>query len=265
MIEGGLAITCAIRPGFAISDSGNKTQVHPDSPAGVFLREFQTENGSWEIPGLNEKGSGAGFGSSTAELISAFIHTHGKAPEIQNLWPWFKEKFPQMSGADLATQIYAMRTGEAVFEVNAGFQLEPLSKRNSIFRNIQVFKTAPNLKIKTHEDLSVRRVPIHLGHLNHIVQQFKVALQNEDLSGCRAFTEFADALSSMGRESVYAGEVRKTFASIPGVLGVKGCGASLHDVFVVACEDRPGIGTAIEKVARDHDLASLGSLEALLW
>jgi len=264
VIEGGLAMTCATRPGFQVSTSVEVT-IHPESPAGIFLREVHPHEPKLELPGFLDGVLGPGFGTSTAELILAFIKTQGKDPDLFSLWGWFKERFPKMSGADLATQISAKNSGEAVFAIGPGMKIQPQSRKGRILQNIQVFKTPSDQKLKTHEDLAKMRSPVDLPHLNQIAQNFLQALQEDDLAGASFLSEFAEALSNMGRESPYSCEVRKRLTSVTGVLGAKGCGAALHDVFVVACDHRRDSNPALFEVAKDLGLISLGPLGELLW
>jgi hypothetical protein len=264
VIDGGTAIIAATRPGFQVSPSV-KFQLHPESPAGVYLREFSPQETSLQVPDLEGRMEGSGFGTSTAELISTFQIIHGRHPDGKELWSWFKARFPNMSGADLATQIEGMSSGESLFEVGPGLKLRALSKRNPLLNHIQVFKIPPALKMKTHEDLDLKRQGIQVEVLNRIVQRFATALQDRNLEGLSALTEFAEALSNMGRESRDSNRVRQEMGAIPGVVGVKGCGASLHDVFLVACRDSDETLQRVKTMGRNLGLTSLGSLGELLW
>ena len=127
--------------------------------------------------------------------------------------------------------------------------------------NCFVFHAPDTQKIPTHTDLennikNLEHSGLDLEKLNAMIHRwlrtFEPAL----------FTAWADELSVHGLESIFAHQVRKAFEAIPGVVGVKGCGAGLNDVFLV-CVDQslPQIIQAhLREVAERFQLKPLGNL-----
>ncbi|NDG84483.1 MAG: hypothetical protein EBX52_05510 [Proteobacteria bacterium] len=260
MIDGGRAVVCAVRPGFVYATE-ETASVHPDSPAGVFMREGRAAR----VPGMVSAGLGQGFGSSTAELIAAFLEKNGRKPSVEELLGWYRERFPGTSGADLAAQTSALLDGRAVYEISKGTKVAPLAGFQRTLRGLRVFRVPSSLKQKTHEDLAKLRAPVDLPVLDVLAGKLIEALQSERIRDLSVLTDFAEALSRTGRESAFSKEVRTAFLSVKGVIGVKGCGAALHDAYIVAHDGGPELIPVLRRVSERFALHDLGNLGDLLW
>ncbi len=259
VIEGGDALVAAIRPGFTYYPAV-KFNAHPESPLG----RYNTHFGSDAAVDLNRLDSlNPGFGTSTAELIAALWLQSGMLPQGPALWSWYKETFPRTSGADLLAQIEALRTGKALFQVAAGGKVKALPE-SELFSQILVFQTDVSEKLPTHEALAATRPKVPVEVTNNLSRKLQAGFLLGDERSLKALGEFAELMNSLGLETEHAKKVRLAFQKNPSVISAKGCGAGLHDVFLVAVYRQLMLNPILD-IAREHRLHFLGSLKERMW
>ena len=257
VIDGGEALLALVRPGYMFSRvSGSKTAFHPDSPAGRFL-----SNQGGSVCSIESDGS-AGFGSSTAELIAAACFAENKVPDTKELWHWYRERFPEASGADLVAQIEGVKGRHSLYMYSNG-EAVPV-RRSGLFTKIHAWKAPAEQKLPTHEDLKRIRMPLDQARANAFVEKFKEVLESDRESELGILSEWAEWLHQSGLESTFATRVRNAFESVDGVAGVKGCGAGLNDVILTALSDERAFPET-ERVAENFGLIHLGKLSEILW
>lgn len=252
VMNGGEAVVVAVTPEFEkIADSS----VHPDSPAGKFMLKHSFNTDAAVIGGL-----GAGFGSSTAELIFANDGMSTPLNEL-DLWTWYREHHLPASGADLAVQLHSSKWGLGAyhFQLNQDrYRINKVETPHLFWKNCFLFQCPPDQKIPTYSDLENRKQGvIRNADADTFVHRW---LKTRDFS---LFNEWAEYLSEKGFESVFASEVRRSFQSIEGVVGVKGCGAGLNDVFLIGIgEDDPrSTFKKVMETADRHGLRFIGSMD----
>ncbi|MBC7396203.1 MAG: hypothetical protein H7333_02075 [Bdellovibrionales bacterium] len=259
VVEGGRALLAALKPAFVFQSKSGGAKSHPQSPLGCYLVQ---NNSSFTIEVL-DKGLGAGFGTSTAELIAGSSLLNDKLPETDVLWDWYRSQYPEASGADLITQLAALHTGECFFRVEVGIFKK--LKRSVLMKEILIFRSKPEDKLFTHEALAQKRQPLDLNLTNHWLAQVETAFTEVSLQGLVAFNEFADYLSSLKLETPRAHRIRMDFLDDSGVVAVKGCGAGLNDVFLVVKTATDHDDKSIQTIALKHELTYVGTLEESLW
>lgn len=238
------AVVAAVGPRFELVPAPNPPTTVTGSPLDRLL---QFESDAHPIPlrfrVLDPFQGAGGFGASTAEFALAYLaYTQNQNPSAlrwKAVWSLYRElmaategKSP--SGADLIAQWQ----GGVVFFDPSGphcMDLWPLMDWSGLL----VFSATaiPGRKVATHENLK---------NLSGITNaQLESALQPSLARGISAiqegspeklgqsFTEYADALASLGLEAPAAYEDRKALSALPGVLGVKGSGALLSDTVLV--------------------------------
>lgn len=254
VMNGGEAVLAAVKPEFQCSWS-NTTRVHPSSPAGKFLAENQTQ-----VFTKVEGGLGAGFGSSTAELIAANEYID-QPWEFDRLWSWYHEHCAPASGADLAVQQLARNEGTGFYHFqlhSPAYRLNQVQVPTAFQMNCFVFQAPNSQKIPTYSNLENKKdTVVELSVADHFTREWLSTYDPALLS------EWADYLAKVGFESLFAHQVRKSFQEITGVSGVKGCGAGLNDVFLVCIDQTlvmPKFEQSLEAVAEKYNLKSLGSL-----
>jgi hypothetical protein len=251
VMQGGEAVIAAVSPHYRVHGEG---RLHPDSPAALFLSEHGIPN-SLEVT----DGPGRGFGSSTAELIAA-NQMILKPMNTADLWAWYRERFYPASGADLAVQSMALNEGTGFYQFQIqgdSFRIQKLTVPYLFQSNCLVFQCPPSQKIPTHNHLEKHSD-------DSLENQLANAFVHRWLSGFdpRLMNEWAEYLAHSGRESLFARDVRKAFASIDGVVGVKGCGAGMNDVFLVSMDQANPIQTlkSVHRVAEHLELKFMGAL-----
>ena len=267
VIQGGKALVTAIRPGIEYSlDHGQALSVHPESPLGVFQSE---QNSILEIK-LSSSESSLGLGSSTAELIAAEVFSNGStegARSTKALWNWYRNHFPRASGADLAVQYEALRSGAGLFEVENLETVHPLSG-GPLLSQLYLFQASESQKLPTHVNLNQVRSVLPLREANLFVDRFRNALEHAGESDLKVLNEWAAYLQSHGLVTDFARSVQLALSRIDGVIGVKGCGAGLNDLFLVAMGGKYSFSEVNQRLApvlNQFQLRPLGSVEELLW
>jgi diphosphomevalonate decarboxylase len=285
VVQGGQAIVAALNPAYhyrvnepAVLDStkngfSQKIKLHADSPAGKYLSEKKVSLSlHCESPGL-----GAGFGTSTAELISVAmaLAAEKNQTDLSALWRWYGDAFSKASGADLAVQFAALQSGTGIFEVSGKSEVKAVERLGggsaegtpSLFKNIFIFQNSPDQKLATHVDLKKDFVFLNTELANSMVARLKKTLAAGSLAELNVLTEWAEWLAKLGLETPLAREIRCEFLDLPEVIAAKGCGAGLHDVFLVVVPDAviKNIEQITAKIVKKYQLRFLGSLGERLW
>ncbi len=250
VLEGGDAVLEALRPGyrFEVGPEVHEPLPHPDSPAGRLLREAGMDAAGFR---LLEGSSSPGFGGSTADLLMAWHQVYGVWPEPESIRRWYRERVPAASGADLLLQSRILTSP----------QRGPMPESYS---RIFLLERIRFSKRPTHEDLALERPPIDREALTARVARLRAQLLDPVENGFRVFSEFADELYQTGRETEDAHRIRRWVESIEGVEGVKGCGAGLHDQFLMAL--KPGWNSgALRQELEQIGLRNSGSLSERVW
>ncbi len=255
VIQGGNALLAAVKPGFSYVRSTGFV-FHQESPVAKFLKDRPLDFS------ISSTGLGAGFGSSTAELVAAACFLENRFPESTSLWNWYRTIHPEASGADLVVQMDALAKGRALFKYGVGetTACEP----TPILEHIHVFSVPSDRKILTHEALKRERKSLDLSRANAWVEELRNTLESDDVSRLDVLSDWADWLKQLGLESAFASEVRYAFQRCPNVAGVKGCGAGLNDVFLVAVHQNE-LDSRISDLALRFGLKDLGPLSDLMW
>lgn len=263
------AWVAAVSPRFTFLLGGQvPLDFHPDSPAGRLLND----SGSSELLGAfidPWKGLG-GFGRSTAEF--AFIaHAQGLRDPVK-VWELYREihtahsESMPPSGADLIAQWYGgviqwNPESRSVTDITSACQKLPIL----IFSATHL----ENRKTLTHshlESLSVANSREKLFTefrtiLGPIIERANAGLrEGNPFEIGHAFTSYALALASLGLEAPFVKMEREAFARIPGVLGVKGCGALQTDALIVmvdSLENGRRVDAIIDYAEREFGLKLL--------
>jgi len=257
VIDGGKAIVAALNPAFEYSTTkGAPVSVHPDSPLGKYLSQTNQKIALR----MFDEGLGAGFGSSTAELIAGMQFVNGTIPQSAAIFSWYKKEFPEASGADLAVQLEALHQHHGLFEVQRIPSMIKAIGYTPELHQILLFQTPPAEKLPTHVDLKKSRPNIDLAVANAFVDRLSLSFRTGNRVGLTVLTEWANWLSGLGLETELAQKIRSSLIQIPGVIGAKGCGAGLNDVFMVAIEENASVEAKLMTVANEFQLRFLGNL-----
>jgi hypothetical protein len=250
VLEGGDAVLEAIRPGyrFEIGDGVDGSMPHSESPAGQLLFEARARVARFRLLGDSAP---PGYGGSTAECLMAWKQVHGVWPDPEEIHLWYRRKVPFASGADLLLQ--AMKIGS------------PRTQSNPfVYERMVLLERITPSKRPTHEDLALDRPPIRFEVLSSLVERFRKLLSDPVEGGFRLLGEYAEELSRTGRETDNARQIREFLQTVDGVEGVKGCGAGLHDQFLMVL--KPGVSRASVAVAVEQaGLRIRGSLSECVW
>ena len=261
VIEDGPALIALLNPGYTYQ-RGPSDRIHPESPLGRYLAETSDA-------GVLQRSTASmepGFGSSTAEMVAAWSQGHRTNFDPVVLLSWYRERFPRASGADLLAQSLGFQCGPGLGKSLVHVQRDQgewVSTEQNLLEHVWVFAGPSDQKVKTHEDLEKKRGPIPREELKACTIELLNALSSGELAGLRLLSRYAELLNGVGRESEFGYNVRRRLSKIPGVFGVKGCGAALNDHFLVAVED-PGMKAHSFSI-QDLGLRFMGSLKECSW
>lgn len=230
VLAGGSCLGLATHPGFSIVLNFAKQTFHPDSAAGLYLRQNQLHNFSHEFN--NPYGVG-GFGASTAEFIFSYFSNPQASRKLEdvfvtylNLYSDRKEQRP--SGADLLTQLIG-----GISHVNLSTGTPKVEKLTWGFSDLDFLIYSTGLKVKTHE---------HLASLDRKICGDLVAPCEEVIAAFKSgvSASFKEALARWSKKLEQSGLTAPEVlhlkshleGRIPGIL-VKPCGALGADVIVV--------------------------------
>lgn len=250
VLEGGDAVLEAIRPGyrFEFGDDIEGSVLHPESPAGRLLAEAGARVSRFR---LLENSAPPGFGGSTAECLMAWKQVHGVWPDPEEIHLWYRRNVPLASGADLLLQ--ARKTGRP------RTQSIPL-----VYERMVLLERSTPSKRPTHEDLALDRAPVRFDVLSSLVKRFRNQLLDPDEGGFRVLGEYAEELALTGRETENARQIREALQTLDQVEGVKGCGAGLHDQFLMVL--KPGVSLAsVSSSVQQTGLRVRGRLSECVW
>lgn len=254
----------AVSPRFTFNPAPEKKLgFHPESPAGRLLAEKGSDLSS-EISGEfidPWKGFG-GFGRSTAEFALAAYHLGLRDPI--KVWEKYRELHRSStgiapSGADLlaqwsggviewdsSTRRIVDRTAEFVGLPILLFSATHLQNRKTVTHtHLEGFKLS--------EELKTTLSPI-------LVRASQALAEGNIFELGKSFTAYAEALASLGLEAPFVEKEREAFTRIPGVLGVKGCGALQTDAMLVmvdSLENGRRVDAIIEYAEREFGLKLL--------
>jgi len=257
VLGGSPAVLAAIEPRFRLrkgATSGFSTSFHPESPAGLWLKGKKTEPFQWRDPWQGQ----GGFGGSTAEFISVCF-AYGVRDPLEAFDSYRELTGERPSGADLMVQW----TGGAGVWSPREKKFNDLSSSISSL-NLALVSAAhqKDRKVKTHDDLEKNRSRLGPSDFRKLEAQvleaipFLIPGQEEQLGRC--LTGYADTLQGLGLETEAAFSDRIALLSIPGVWGVKGCGAGLSDALIVGYRDTESL-REIQEILFLRDLKFISS------
>lgn len=237
VLRGGPAWVAALAPRFCAGASvkGGALGSREGSPAHRFL--VSAVAGSCD--GLffyDPYASRGGFGASTAEFALALAASGFDQGWREALGLYRRHAEGSPSGADLVTQ---WNGGVGCYDPRAStYQNHAQALHASgVLQNLLVFSASAiaGRKTATHSHLqALDRESIPESALWEIWDMASGALLRGDLARFgQACDAYADVLSRAGLENALAQGDRHALRKLPGVAGVKGCGAMLSDAVLV--------------------------------
>lgn len=248
------ALLIAHPPLFRATYGVSGAAFHPESPAGLWLKEFPAQSAIGFQDPHESKG---GFGGSGAEFLAAWFA--GKEPPVTpgerqtfawNAWQ-SSRRFPG-SGADIFTQAYGVNRTEHFFlTVNFGQRTcDELPARNTKGL-LSLFHTGK--KLPTHEHKRPPTLP--MPKLRELARSTVDSFRTGDFTYlAKGLQDYGDALASLGLLASHSEEALRSLKDVKHVFGSKGCGAMGSDVLLVA-----HTGSSLDDWAREFSLAHVGS------
>jgi mevalonate kinase len=225
---------------FKISDAPAFSGLHPESPAGKFLKKtFKHGSNKW-VGACNFKNPykpPGGLGASSAEFLAAYKLWLQKEqrplrlPELlKDYRALFKEERQAPSGADLIAQAVGGLVSQIPSQDKIHTQAWP-------FKALSLLLVHTNKKLATHEHLKCLRALPRLNELTASAEQTLLALENNlaDLF-IQSIADYGQALKNQKLVAPHTLEILNVLKKRPDVLACKGCGAMGADVLAIICE-----------------------------
>ncbi len=293
VLAGGAAIAMALAPRFKLnlfhkSTMGFSTNQSMHSPAHRYYLKWRQENQGhaacygWSF--VDPFARQGGLGASSAEFALLYyalqkVTRPGSVVVWSRAWEIYRELTAEEpmppSGVDMITQwcggvIGMQRQGE-VWQTPSR-----LTHHFEWGRRMVILRASHQNERKTPTHLHLRALAGWLGdpvkkrewqklavRLQEMVVRAFSAIQCQDEIGFgRILTEYANGLASAGLECSQTREDRKALMNVPGVVGVKGCGALGSDVLLawMGTTDRKSAQAdykALRSVVRQRNLRYL--------
>lgn len=232
VLAGGECLGLATNPSFSICTEPKGHCFHPDSPAGLYLKNNQLENFEHEF--INPYGAG-GFGASTAEFIFSYFSNSQASKKLEDIFSAYLNLYADRgeqkpSGADLITQLI----GE-VSHIDLSDVVPRVERTQWNFPDIDFMIFSTGLKVKTHEHLAGlnRKICDGLVPLSRqVVSSFR---SNNSLAFKEALSEWSKKLEQLGLMDKKVSELKTYLQNQVSEILVKPCGALGADVIVILC------------------------------
>lgn len=247
-LKGGPCLIFASKPHFELyaqKGSGHVEGIHPESPAGKFLRDHQDFFSRHDLNFVDPHQGRGGWGASTAQFLTVFVLNEWREScELETLkslsisrllesywkYAWGGTGL-RPSGADLVAQY---KGSLSLFEKRTGL----VAVYGWTFSDIDFALIPTHHKLPTHEHLKTLQDFDESG-LEKALAILRGALQagrsDEFVAGVRAN---AQALADLNLVATHTKEMCREILQQPGVLAAKGCGAMGNDVIFVVYEKK---------------------------
>lgn len=260
-----------------------KSQIHPKSPAGVWVEQHMEDFWGVEMDFLDPHLGSGGFGASTAQFLSVYFWSQWKRGELKNktesewrefVWQEYRKLATsplKPSGSDLMSQMmggvsYFQWSEEQILE-SESFDWPFESQSFCLFRT--------GTKVSTHEHLA--KIEQELNEEDKKEMESILISAKNSLNSANAF-DFLLAIQSyakiLEKKQWVAPSTQnwiKDLYQSKNILGVKGCGALGADVLLVLCESDSkesvlalAKAVGLSKVATETDLTKGMSL-SMSW
>lgn len=239
----GPSLVFLTEPRFALTAQkgrGDVTVLHPQSPAGLFIRKHKDYFAQFDISFEDPfKGLG-GLGASTAQFLGVYalwLYKESQQQDMEKILDFkhILDSYYEVawdgtglrpSGADLVGQLKGALT---FFEKRQGL----ISVKNWPFSDLEFYLVRTGKKVATHEHLRTLKVFDSSG----LETAFALLREGFNTSDSDLFVEginsYAQQLKKLDFTCESTLSILQDLRGFPGVRGVKGCGALGADVILV--------------------------------
>lgn len=238
-LTGGPAILLNTSPCFEVTMDENllKKNIHPDSPAGKFLKYHSLDTKINFHDPFNGLG---GLGASSAEFLGAYLiycHVNKLNPSLEELlntyFNFLDTKGIKPSGYDVLSQslnhcVYINKNKSEIF--NYPWSFEDIS--------FALFHTGRKLKTHLHLNNFIMPDKIKLNELAKITELAQNAFitKNSELL-INSINLFNEKLFNLNLIAPHTLEIIQHLKNVPDILAIKGCGAMGADIILIIFEN----------------------------
>ena len=233
-VADGPALLLTTEPSFEVTLTSEPglTNIHPDSPAGLFWQHSDFEKGLSFFDPYNGKG---GLGASSAQFVGAYLanqYLQGKSPcKTEMLESYYRYAWQgdgiRPSGYDVLAQSL-----QGCAYINA--QQRQYKIYSWPFHDLAFILLHTGQKLATHQHLQALNMPEKMQELAIFVESAQFGFE----SGAShriidAVNQYHHRLAELGFVAEQSQKYIEMFQRDPDVLAVKGCGAMGADVILL--------------------------------
>jgi len=232
-IAGESAIVLTTTPCFEVSLSQGNNALHPDSPAGQWLRSqnLSLDCLYWFDP---YQGKG-GMGASSAQFIGAYLascHINQIQPDYESLLNAYYQCAWQGKGLKPSGYDVLAQTQQGCVYINKNRQ--QMHRFDWLFPDIAFLLIHSGQKLATHHHLQSTTLPTDVHALSETVEQAKHAFEHNDSHELiTAITTYQQQLASSNLTAPHSLQALEYLQQRKSVLAAKGCGALGADVLLL--------------------------------
>jgi mevalonate kinase len=237
VLHGGTALIAATSPVFVLQvqrGEGTAAGLHPESPAGMFLREHRALFGKLDVRFVDPYGGRGGFGASGAQFLRVWLlrqHLQDSRDALFEAFGDYKKilayKQDLSSGADILAQAVGGLALVKTAELTARHQRWPFDGDGGF----AIFRTG--IKVKTHEHLRTLGNIATADLMDPAAAAEKALLAGDWPLFLLAVGEFARGLEVLGLVAPTTAPLLKRLREQSCVATAKGCGSLGADTVVV--------------------------------
>lgn len=260
VLVGGKALGVATTPYFETKvDQQPRTSVHPESAAGLFLKNID----QWplEIDSVTSSYGQGGFGQSTAEYITAWFKYH-RSLEVKEMFRQYRALFMSSSsaqkmrpsGADLMIQLLGKMT---YFDQD----ITQCKSLDWAFPEIGFDIISTGAKVATHDHIATLNLK-NLEPLIDLADQVVAAyLKKDQAHFISSMQTWSLKLQALGLQHNHSLELKHLIEKCPAVLLAKPNGALGADTITVFYRVQDAI--QVKRYLHENKMINLTGLESL--
>lgn len=236
-----------------------KCILHPESPAGLYLRKHQLPFGLIMDNPFSPPG---GLGASTAEFLAiylAHLDKNNNELQIESLKKDYLALFEnhKPSGADLVAQ---SQKGLVIQQKNK----PPQSLTTWPFENLGLFLIHTQKKLATHLHLKALNLQKDFNRLAKISQKtIDAVLEKDESTFINSINAAATELAHLELVASHSKDILNLLNKEPAILAAKGCGAMGADVIALFYEqNKKG---AILDFFKSHQITPIADEQSLAY
>ncbi|VEB36677.1 mevalonate kinase [Legionella sainthelensi] len=234
-IAGASAILLTTSPCFKLiltSENNKLSEIHPQSPAGVWWQQQHLDQGLiWNDPYAKQ----GGLGASSAQFVASYLAScflKKKKPNLEDMLnAYYKVSWTGTGLKPSGYDVIAQAQEGCVF-VNK--QKGMIESYRWPFQDLSFFLIHTGIKLATHHHLQTTTLPDQIDYLSALVDEAKLAFEQTDTKKLIAtINDYHKKLVELNLVAEHSLNLINRLKEYTEILAIKGCGALGSDVILI--------------------------------